>query len=111
MWFCRFDIVIGGCDISASLFFLSFGLLDGSFLAFCVLYGHSWLVSVFSPYFICEFSFISSDFCVAVSAVLLFMCVSVFVAIFPVFFFYCYGVHRDLHAFPTLLSSDLGSQA
>src|SRR5438067_8948921 len=26
---------------------------------------------------------------------------------FPIFFFYCYGDHRDLHSFPTRRSSDL----
>src|SRR5438874_3220472 len=28
-----------------------------------------------------------------------------------VFFFYCYGPHRDLHSFPTRRSSDLGGRA
>src|SRR5215831_20412677 len=32
-------------------------------------------------------------------------------ALEAVFFFYCYGDHRDLHSFPTRRSSDLGGRA
>src|SRR5207248_10948372 len=28
-------------------------------------------------------------------------------SVHPIFFFYCYGHHRDLHSFPTRRSSDL----
>src|SRR5438270_11293115 len=30
--------------------------------------------------------------------------------LFTVFFFYCCGVHRDLHSFPTRRSSDLSTE-